>query len=95
MLVKGKKNKNLEIENYDMLASELGHTNACINVHHNMSNVRNGHYQGGHENNIFPSGTSPSFGAVHERSCSIIYNHIIHIELNTKSLELIDIAKAK
>jgi hypothetical protein len=55
---KGKK-KNLEIENYDMLASELGHTNACINVHHNMSNVRSGHYQRRHESNIFLPGTMP------------------------------------
>jgi hypothetical protein len=92
---KGKKNKNLEIENYDMLASELGHTNACINVHHNLSNVRSDHYQGGYESNIFLPGTTPSFGAVHERSCGIIHNHIIYVELNAKNLELIGIAKAK
>ena len=78
-----------------MLARVLGHTNACINVHHNLSNVRSGHYEGGHERNIFLPGTMPSFRAVHERSCDIIHNCIIHVELNAKSLELIGIAKAK
>jgi hypothetical protein len=78
-----------------MLANELGHTNTCINVHHNLSNVRSGHDQGGHENNIFLPGTTPTFGAVHERSCGIIYNRIILVQPNAKSLELIGIAKAK
>jgi hypothetical protein len=78
-----------------MLASELGHTNACINVHHNLSNLRSGHYQGGHESNIFLPGTTPNFGVVYERNCGIIHNRIIHVELNAKSLELIGIAKVK
>jgi hypothetical protein len=46
---KGKKITNLENENYDMMASEVRHTNACINVHHDLPNVRSGHDQGGHD----------------------------------------------
>jgi hypothetical protein len=78
-----------------MMASEVGHTNACININHDLPNVRSGHDQGGHERNIFLTGTTPSFGAIHERSCGIIHNDIIYVELNAKSLEFIGIAKAK
>ena len=77
------------------MASEVGHTNAYINVNHDLSNVSSCHDQGGHERNIFLTGTTSSFGAVHERGCGIIHIDIIHVELNAKSLELIGIAKAK
>ena len=77
------------------MANEVGHTNAYINVHHDLSNVCSGHDQGGHEINIFLLGTTSSFGTVHERSCGIIHNGIIYVELNAKSLEPIGIAKVK
>jgi len=92
---KDKKTTNLENENYDMMASEVGHTNAYINVHHDLSNVRSGYDQGGHERNIFLPRITPSFGAVHEGSCGIIHNGIIIFHLNANSLEFIGIAKAK
>jgi hypothetical protein len=78
-----------------MMAGKVGHTSAYSNVNHDLSNVRSGHDQGGYERNILLTETTPSFGAVHERSCGIIHNGIIHLELNAKSLELNGIVKAK
>ena len=77
------------------MASEVGHTKACINFNHDLPNVCSGHDQEGHERNIFLTGITPSFGAVHERSCGIIHNGIVHVELNAKSLELIGIAEVE
>ena len=77
------------------MASEVGHTNACIHVNHDLPNVRSGYDQGGYERNIFLTGTTPSFGANHERGCCINHNDIVHVELNAKSIQLIGIVKAK